>query len=136
MTAHSVQVALAVTLLVGAGLLLRSFQELGRILPGFEVSRILTLSISGNWAETNDFKKFTQRIDRELDELRATPGVHAAATSLFLPGIPGDSQVEVKISEGRSEAEGKLSLIAAWSPTAISKPCRSRSWRARAAASL
>lgn len=31
-----VQVALAVTLLVGAGLLLRSFQELGRIYPGFD----------------------------------------------------------------------------------------------------
>lgn len=104
----AVQVALAVTLLIGASLLLRNFQELNRISPGFQISHILTLRISGSWAETNDFKKFAQRIDRDLEELRATPGVHAAATSLFLPGIPGDSQIEVKISEGRSEAEGKI----------------------------
>jgi putative ABC transport system permease protein len=103
-----VQVALAVTLLVGAGLLLRSFQELGRVSPGFQASHILTLRISGNWAETNDFKKFGQRVDRELEDLRSTPGVRAVATSLFLPGIPGDSQIEVKIAEGRSEVGGKI----------------------------
>ncbi|MGH9781499.1 MAG: ABC transporter permease, partial [Candidatus Acidiferrales bacterium] len=38
----SVQVALAVTLLAGAGLLLRSFQELGRVSPGFDPSHVLT----------------------------------------------------------------------------------------------
>ncbi len=49
-----VQVALAVTLLAGAGLLLRSFQELGRVSPGFEAARVLTFHVSTSWAETND----------------------------------------------------------------------------------
>jgi putative ABC transport system permease protein len=95
----SVQVALAVTLLVGAGLLLRSFQELGRVPAGFEVSHVLTLRISANWGETADYKKLRQRIDRTLEELRATPGVVEAAVSGFLPGIPGDVQTQIEVVE-------------------------------------
>ncbi len=103
-----VQVALAVVLLVGAGLLLRSFQELGRVSAGFDASHVLTLRISGNWGETVDMKKLRNRIDRTLNELRAVPGVRAAAISATLPGIPSDSKSEVKITEGRAETEGKI----------------------------
>jgi predicted permease len=103
-----IQVALAVTLLVGAGLLLRSFQELARVTPGFEISHVLVLQISGNWGETADMKKLTTRMDRTLDELRVVPGVRAAATSAMLPGMPADSHTELKISEGRADAEDKI----------------------------
>jgi putative ABC transport system permease protein len=96
-----VQVALAVTLLSGAGLLLRSFQALGRVSPGFETSHILTFHISGSWGETADMKGLTQRIDRTIDSLRNTPGVEAAATSATLPGVPGHYQTELKFSEGQ-----------------------------------
>jgi putative ABC transport system permease protein len=102
-----IQVALAVTLLVGAGLLLRSFQELGRVSPGFEVSHILTLRISGNWGETADMKKVRQEINRTLNDLRASPGVLAAATSATLPGVPDDYRTEIKL-EGRAESQGKI----------------------------
>lgn len=102
------QVALAVTLLAGAGLLLRSFEELARVSPGFDSSHVLTLRISGNWAEVNDLKKFSQHIDRTLEELRATPGVAAAATSGTLPGVASDSQTELRLVEGRSATEGKI----------------------------
>ncbi len=103
-----IQIALAVTLLMGAGLLLRSFEELGRVSPGFEISHILTLRISGNWGETVDMKKLAQRINRTLDDLRATPGVRAAATAGTLPGIPSDTQTELKLVEGRAETEGPI----------------------------
>lgn len=104
-----VQVALAVVLLVGAGLLLRSFQELGRVSPGFDPSHVLTLQISGNWGETADMKTLTRRIDTTLDELRAVPGVRAAATSVSLPGMASDYRTELKLSEGRPETEDKIS---------------------------
>src|SRR5207253_4372572 len=77
-----VQVALAVTLLSGAGLLLRSFQELGRVNPGFDAAHILTFQLSMNWGETGDLKKLRQFTDRILETLRATPGVAAAAISV------------------------------------------------------
>ncbi len=103
-----VQVTLAVTLLIGAGLLLRSFQELGRVSAGFDSSHVLTLRISGNWGETSDMKKLTQRMNRTLDELRAVPGIRDAATTAILPGLSGGQPVELKLVEGRAETEGKI----------------------------
>jgi putative ABC transport system permease protein len=102
------QVAFAVTLLVGAGLLLRSFEELGRVSPGFDPTHVLTLQISGSWGETADMKRLTQRIDTTLDALRAVPGVDAAATASNLPGVPGQQQVEFVMSEGEKDARQKI----------------------------
>ncbi|MGB6686342.1 MAG: ABC transporter permease [Terracidiphilus sp.] len=92
-----VQVALAVTLLIGAGLLLRSFQELGRVSPGFDPSHVLTLQVTGSWGETSDMKGVVQRVDRTLDGLRTLPGVEDAATADMLPGVPSLYQIEYKI---------------------------------------
>ncbi|HEV2348761.1 MAG TPA: ABC transporter permease [Terriglobia bacterium] len=100
-----IQVMLAVTLLAGAGLLLRSFQELGRVSPGFETAHVLTLHISAGWGETGDMKGLTQRIYKDLDYLDAVPGVEAAATSANLPGVPTQLQTELKLSEGQADLE-------------------------------
>src|SRR5207249_14227 len=62
-----IQVSLSVGLLAGAGLLLRSFQELGRVSAGFETNRVLTFRISANWAETTDLKALWRRVDGILD---------------------------------------------------------------------
>lgn len=102
------QVALAVTLLAGAGLLLRSFQELGRVSRGFDSSHILTFELSMNWGETGDMKKLRQLTDRLLEALRATPGVEAAAISVGVPGAPFRYETELKLLEGRAETEPKL----------------------------
>ena len=92
-----VQVTLAVTLLVGAGLLLRSLQEISRVSPGFDASHVLTFQITGSWGETTDMKAVVQRIDRTLDGLRSIPGVEDASTSGMLPGVSALYQVEFKI---------------------------------------
>jgi putative ABC transport system permease protein len=102
-----VQVALAVTLLAGAGLLLRSFQELGRVLPGFDPTHVLTFHVSTTWGETAD-KGARQRANRILDLLRSVPGVEAAATSVALPGVPTQYQTELKLAEGRPETDPKM----------------------------
>ena len=103
-----VQVALAVTLLAGAGLLLRSFQELGRVSPGFDPTHVLTLHITGGWGETADMKALTQRIDRTLDLLRRVPGVEGAATSGSVPGVPGQYQTQLKLAEAGREPDRKI----------------------------
>src|SRR5882672_8547238 len=103
-----IQVALAVTLLAGAGLLLRSFQELGRVSPGFDAANILTFQLSMNWGETGDMKKLRQFTDRILETLRATPGVAAAAISVGVPGVPFRYQTELKLTEGRADTEPKI----------------------------
>lgn len=103
-----VQVALAVTLLVGAGLLQRSLAELARVSPGFDPSHVLTLHISVSWGETADIKAMTQRTNRTLDTLRALPGVDAAAITSSLPGVPGQQQTELRIVEGEQDPNRKI----------------------------
>jgi predicted permease len=102
------QVALAVTLLAGAGLLLRSFQALGRVSPGFEASHILTFHVSAHWGETADMAALTQRINRTLERLRSVPGVEAAATSGALPGVPSEFHTDLQFAEGERDPEHKI----------------------------
>lgn len=90
-----VQVTLAVTLLLGAGLLLRSMQQLGRVNAGFDAENVLTFQVSGSWAES--MNAVTERINRTLDSLRAIPGVTAASTAGMMPGVDAMNQTEFKI---------------------------------------
>ena len=103
-----VQVALAVTLLIGAGLLLRSFQEIGRVSPGFDASHVLTLRISGNYGETADPKKMYQRMKRTLDELSAVPGVESDAMSVSLPGASDSYPLEIKAVDAAISPSRKI----------------------------
>ena len=102
-----VQVALAVTLLVGAGLLLRSFQELGRVSLGFDPDAVLVFRVSSTWAEAGG-PLSRQRAERILDGMRAVPGVESAAVTSSLPGVPLDYQIEMRTVEGRADSEPKI----------------------------
>jgi putative ABC transport system permease protein len=100
------QVAMSVTLLAGAGLLVRSFQALGRVSPGFDPGHVLTFHMSTSWAETGTFS--TGLGKRVLEHLGTTPGVESAAVAAWLPGVPADYQVELQSPEGRAETEPKM----------------------------
>jgi putative ABC transport system permease protein len=103
------QVALAVTLLAGAGLLVRSLRALGQVSPGFDASRILTFRISGSYGETADWKKLSQRIKQTVEVLGEVPGVEAAATTGDdLPGVPQHYPTELKFVEGEQDPEHKM----------------------------
>ena len=106
------QIALTVILLVGAALLIRSLQQLGRVSPGFDPRNVLTFRMSASWGETADFKASQRRVDRLLNGLRALPGVEEAAAANHLPGVPSEYQVELKMEGGRAESEPKLAAQA------------------------
>ena len=103
-----VQVALAVTLLAGAGLLLRSFQALGRVAGGFDPDHILTFRISSSWGETGDLKAAGQTVKTILDAVTAVPGVESSAATFLLPGVPGTFPIELNVAEGRADTESKI----------------------------
>lgn len=99
LTLVGVQMALAVTLLVGAALLLRSFQELGRVEAGFESAKILTFQLSTSWAETGDRAGSARRMQTILDALTAIPLAVSAASMAALPGLPVGQPVQFEPRE-------------------------------------
>jgi len=79
------QVALSLLLVVGAGLLLRSFVHLLNVDPGFDATNVLTMNVS---LPTVKYAKAEQQIaffDELLRRVETVPGVRAAATSATLP---------------------------------------------------
>jgi predicted permease len=84
----AVQMALAVVLLVGAGLLIRSFAEVARVDPGFRVESVLTMNLPLPRTQYPDGTRMWAFLDRVLERVRALPGVRSAAmtTALSLGG--------------------------------------------------
>jgi predicted permease len=81
------QVALAVTLLVGAGLLIRTALHLQRVAPGFDMDGILTASLTlPPSADAASTVRTIQRLDEELARM---PNVSRAAISTQVPLAPG-----------------------------------------------
>ncbi len=80
------EIALAVVLLVGAGLLARSFVRINNVDKGFNPDHVMTMRLTVAW-ERYSAKGATTRFFEELtDRLRALPGVEtAAAASQFPP---------------------------------------------------
>ena len=85
------EVGLALVLLVGAGLLLQSFQRLQQVDPGFHPANVLTLRLS--LAETKHPKPADQVafFERVLDRLQALPGVEHVGAVSGLP-LSGDNE--------------------------------------------
>ena len=79
----SAQVALAIVLLVGAGLLIRSFMRLQDVSTGVRADNVLTFRMSAQWAEPVD--SVVGRQARTIARLQAIPGVDAAAFSQAVP---------------------------------------------------
>jgi putative ABC transport system permease protein len=100
-----IQVALSVILLAGAGLLLRSFDQLSRVEAGFDARNVLAFRVYGNWSESGNYNAVVQRINSTLDALDAIPGVEVTATSFVLPGIPGQNAQSYGVLDGRDVGE-------------------------------
>lgn len=89
-----VEVALALVLLVSAGLLLRSAEKLFAVDPGFDASHLLTMQVQTSGQKFNDPKVTRQFFVRALEEARAVPGVASAGFSSLLP-LTDDTQFGV-----------------------------------------
>ena len=79
------EMALAVILLTGSGLLIRSFIELTRVNPGFqpEGAMAIRVTLQGDLYKGGD--QIRNRVDEIEDRLRALPGVTAVAVGTVLP---------------------------------------------------
>jgi len=89
------QVALCLALLVGANLMIRSFLSLQRGDLGFDDAPMLTMRVYLSGDAFDEDAVRAGFFDRALAELRALPGVTAAAATTSIPGDDGGSPVRV-----------------------------------------
>lgn len=107
------QVALALVLLVGATLMLRSFQNLVQVDPGFRVDHTLSFRLSlpeTNYPDDRTAADFWFRLQ---DRLAALPGVESVATVSSVP-LGGARRRTGHRLESQHEVEGALPIVFAF----------------------
>jgi putative ABC transport system permease protein len=98
------EVALTLTLLVGAGLLIQSFWRVLQVDPGFKPQNLLTMQVSVNNPDGQQVANFFAQLQQNVRNL---PGVTSVAVS---NGIPfGSTNFPTFLIEGRPETENKPS---------------------------
>ena len=81
-----VEIALSVTLLAGAGLLMKSFLALQSVDLGFRAERVLVMEASVPSVDLDSAKRATRFYKELLGEIRNLAGVQAAGASMATPG--------------------------------------------------
>jgi putative ABC transport system permease protein len=94
------EVALALVLLAGAGILLRSFSHLARVEPGFETDQRLSVTTILPRPKYNAEERQVAFYDQAVERLRAVPGVKAVALTSVVP-ISGSDEIYSIDFEGR-----------------------------------
>jgi predicted permease len=100
-----VQLALSLVLLIGAGLVLKSFRNLMRIDSGFAEDKVLTMivPVSNKKGTPEQLLGFYKRL---LDDVRAVPGVNSAAIASNIP-FSGRQAVDGHVVEGMEPPGGE-----------------------------
>jgi putative ABC transport system permease protein len=100
------EVALALVLLISAGLLIQSFARLGRVAPGMKTERLLTARIGLPEVAYPKNENVIAFFDQFLPRLRALPGVESASAILPLP-LSGSNMTTSFDIEEHSLPEGQ-----------------------------
>lgn len=79
------EVALGLVLLIGAGLMMRSFASLTNVNPGFDPNNVLTARITLSGAAYDDPPARNRYVTQTLERLKALPGVENAAFVAPMP---------------------------------------------------
>jgi putative ABC transport system permease protein len=79
------EVALALVLLIGAGLMIKSFMRLQQVKPGFEPDGLLTMSLSLPRQKYNESQKANLFFDQLFERIKTVPGVEAVGGTDPLP---------------------------------------------------
>ena len=88
----SVEVALSIVLLIGAGLMLRSLWNLQAVNPGFDAHNVLTMALEVSHHQFTTPTQESQFFDQALQRVRTLPGVVAAGAVDDLPLQGGSNQ--------------------------------------------
>jgi len=109
------EIALAVVLLTGAGLMLKSFQRLSSVDPGFKPDNLLTMAVGLQFARYQDPVKQVAFFEQALQRIRTLPGVVAAGACTSLPPSYIQQSTGFNI-EGRPQEAGTQPPSAIYMP--------------------
>jgi putative ABC transport system permease protein len=103
-----VQIALALVLLISSGLMIRTFQALRQVQPGFkDPARLQTMWMSISEAQVKDPEAVVRMEQNIIEKLRALPGVTSAALTNALP-MTESGWRDPLYAEGKTYEEGKI----------------------------
>ena len=106
------EVALALMLLVGAGLLVRSFVTLATVDPGFDPTNVLTVELNLPRPQYSDLTAANALFDQVLERTAGRPGVEAVGLVSSLPLTPGESLIGFRI-QGQAAPTSREEMTAA-----------------------
>jgi predicted permease len=99
------EVALSLVLLVGAGLLVRSFARMLEVKPGFDGNGVVTMWMNFAGERYSEQRRSTQLLDELLPRVAALPGVEGVAISNDLPLEGDDTTTGVSTADGHAPFE-------------------------------
>lgn len=101
------QFAVTLVLLLGAGLLVRSYANLSRVEPGFDPNHVVTFHVGAEWGEDRD--EIGRIQERLVAELARLPGVEAAGMTNFLPATGATLRFPLVMEGSSGDADtGKI----------------------------
>ena len=100
------ELALALILLIAAGLLLKSFVTLKKVEPGFNSTNVLSMWIYLPFAKYPEANQITNFFEQALQNIATVPGVESAAV-ISTPPLGGVNHTTRFQIEGREEATGQ-----------------------------
>ena len=105
------EVALAVVLVIGAGLLIRTVANLASVDVGFETSRLVTFSVSLPDRTYPGALLRVQAYQRVLDALRAVPGVEGATAMFGLPPDRSAVKANTRVADATVPSAGPFHIV-------------------------
>src|ERR1043166_109292 len=94
------EVALSLVLLVGAGLMIRSLEQLSQIDPGFQPAQVATLGVTLLTVKYPKDEQVAQTFSQILERVANAPGFLSVAATSFLP-VRGSNKSDSFTIEGR-----------------------------------
>jgi len=91
------EIALALILLAGAGLLVRSFVQLMNVDPGFDAEHTITMRVSLPGAQYPEPSQRIQFFQRLFDRVNQLPGVEAAGANSWIPMAGGGAATSFEV---------------------------------------
>jgi len=107
------QIALSLILVIGAGLLVRSFIDLLKAYPGFQSSHMMTMEVTLPAAKYSDAAAIAAIYQRILERLPAVPGIESAAVVKPLP-LGGTQEETVFVINNRPPVRPEDTPIASY----------------------